>query len=174
MDIPLFLSASASSRAPSRTRSARSDGAQDGRDARPYSLLVKFLNPYARRARPAVSSREPGARARVLISFGWNTRVRLVRGGAGALLAKSQRLDELLVTVAVDPAQVTEQPVPLPHEHEETAPGRVVFPVSLQVFGDAPDALGQDRDLHLRRAGVFLVCAEARDELLALVRRDHP
>src|SRR3984893_8242504 len=56
-------------------------------------------------------------------------------------------------------------------ENRETGGGVVVFLVGLEVIGEAVDPLGEERDLHLGRAGVALVHLELLDQALLLVRR---
>src|SRR5690606_30128594 len=57
-------------------------------------------------------------------------------------------------------------------QHEQPAPAVVVLPVLAQVLVEVVDALGEQRDLDLGRAGVVLVLAEALDDLALLLRGD--
>ena len=49
----------------------------------------------------------------------------------------------------------------------------MVLHVRLEVVGEVGDALGEERDLHLGRAGVALVELELRDDLSLLLRVEH-
>src|SRR3546814_6573030 len=68
------------------------------------------------------------------------------------LTAQLQSLDQRFVTRVVDSLDVV-QKTPTLADHDEKAPSRVeVLLVRLHVLGQVADALGQDRDLHLRRS----------------------
>src|SRR6266478_1306515 len=91
--------------------------------------------------------------------------IRDSRGGrgseerAGSLLADPQPLDEALVTLEIAPLQVVEKPAPLPHELQQTTTGVVVLAMHLEVLGQVPDTIAEERDLHLGRTGVGPVLA---------------
>src|SRR5262245_19456970 len=70
------------------------------------------------------------------------------------LLAEVEPLDEAAVLVRVLIAQVIEQLAPLAHQLEQPAPRVEILDVRLEMLGEAVDALGEERDLHLGRAGV--------------------
>ena len=55
--------------------------------------------------------------------------------------------------------EVVEQAAALADHHQQAAARVVVLLVRLEVLGQVGDALGQDRDLHLRRTGVALLVA---------------
>ena len=55
------------------------------------------------------------------------------------------------------PAQVIEQAPALRHHLEEAAARGMIFGVALQVFGQLRDPAGEERDLHIRAAGVLFV-----------------
>src|SRR5262249_23722782 len=74
-----------------------------------------------------------------------------------ALLADAEGADELPVPIEVAALQVVEQPTALPDELQQTATRVVVLHVGLEVLGEVVDPLGEEGDLHLRRAGVALV-----------------
>src|SRR5262245_52929978 len=75
-------------------------------------------------------------------------------GRAGRSTPDAQPLDQALVAAFVDTLDVIEQLAALRHELEQAAPGVVVLDVGLEMLGQGGDALGQERDLDLRRAGV--------------------
>lgn len=56
--------------------------------------------------------------------------------------------------------QVIEKTAALADHHQKTAAGTVILLVALQMFGEVVDAMGKQRDLHVSRAGVFLVQPE--------------
>src|SRR5690349_24392394 len=86
-------------------------------------------------------------------------------------LANSELFRDGSVAFGVLLAQVLEQTPALADEHQETAAGVVVLLVGLEVVGETVDPLGEERDLHLGRAGVALVHLELLDQALLLVRR---
>ena len=65
----------------------------------------------------------------------------------------AKALDELLVAPVVLALEIVEQPAALTDHHQAT-PGMEILLVRLQMIGQILDALGQDRDLDLGRAGV--------------------
>ena len=56
--------------------------------------------------------------------------------------------------------QVVQKAPALADHHEKAATRAVVLLVPLQVFGQMVDALGEERNLHVRRAGILLVQLE--------------
>src|SRR5262249_25146805 len=76
------------------------------------------------------------------------------------LLADAEGIDEPTIAVDVLRLQVVEEPAPLDDQLEEAAARVMVLRVDLEVLGQVRDALGQQRDLHFRRAGVALVLCE--------------
>src|SRR5919108_3047714 len=71
------------------------------------------------------------------------------------LFAQAQPLDQVAVLVRVLALQVIEQLAPLAHQLEQPAARVEVLDVGLEMLGEAVDALGEERDLHLGRAGVL-------------------
>src|SRR3990172_5983568 len=63
-------------------------------------------------------------------------------------------VDDGLVALLVLAFHVVEQLAALAHHLEEPAARVVVLLVRLEVLGEMVDPRGEDRDLHLRRAGV--------------------
>src|SRR5690606_22854884 len=68
--------------------------------------------------------------------------------------AQAELLDEGAVALDVDAPQVTLQAATLADQEEQTTTAVVVVLVLLQVLGEVLDALREQRDLHLGRAGV--------------------
>jgi hypothetical protein len=85
-----------------------------------------------------------------------------------------QALDELAVPVVVLRLEVIEQPPTLADELQEPPPAVEVLLVRLEVLGEHVDALGEQRHLHLGRAGIGLVGAVLLDDgRLALAENCH-
>src|SRR5712664_2287404 len=107
-------------------------------------------------------------------------RLRRGPGRAGRVVGRSNRNPRSLsnseffrddsVAFRVLLAQVFEQAPALADQHQETAAGVMVLLVSLEVVGETVDPFGEERDLHLGRAGVALVHLELLDQALLLVR----
>ena len=86
------------------------------------------------------------------------------------VVANAEALDEATVLLDVLLLDVGQEATTLTNEHQQATTGVVVVLVELDVLGQALDALGQKRDLHLRGTGVVLVLAVLLDELgLALL-----
>src|SRR2546426_5770438 len=93
----------------------------------------------------------------------------------GSLLPDPQPLDEALVALEIAPLQVIEKPAPLPHELQQPTTGVVVLAVQLEVPRQVPDAIAEERDLHLGRAGVGSVLAVCLHDLPGTLLDDcHP
>src|ERR671927_520468 len=76
----------------------------------------------------------------------------------GPLLpAQTEASDQGPVPLDVVLPDVVEQSAPAAHEHEQSPAAVVVLLVGLEVLGEVVDALGEERDLYLGRAGVTLV-----------------
>src|SRR5262249_28446164 len=65
--------------------------------------------------------------------------------------------------------EVFKEPTPLADKHQEPAARMMVLHVLLEMIGQAVDALGQERDLHLGRACIALVGAELLDQTLLAI-----
>src|SRR5438552_13959111 len=87
--------------------------------------------------------------------------------------AQFEPADDLLVSLRALPVEVCEQAPSLTDHLEEPPAARRVVLRPPQVLGQMCDAFGEDRDLHLRRAGVFLVLPELRDHF-AFGSERHP
>src|SRR5437588_7661461 len=98
---------------------------------------------------------------------------------AGASLAQAELFDQRAVALQVGALHVGQKTPPAADEHQQPAARVVVLALLAQVLGEVVDALGQERDLHLRRARVLLAGAEGGSDLaLALTgyrghRREH-
>jgi hypothetical protein len=92
---------------------------------------------------------------------------------SSGLLPESQLRDELAVALDVVPREVIELAATLADHHQQPAPRVVVLLVLAQMLGQVVDALGQKRDLHLRRARVALVGGELLDHLRLCLGAQH-
>src|SRR5690348_576974 len=81
------------------------------------------------------------------------------------LFTQTESPDDLLVSRAVGAREVLEQMVALADHLQQPATRGVILLVRAEVLGQLVDARGQDRDLHFRRTGVFIVNLVIRDEL---------
>ncbi len=70
------------------------------------------------------------------------------------LATQSQSCDQGPVTLHVLFLEVPEQSPTLTDHHEQTAPAVMVLLMDLQMLGEVVDALGQQRNLDLRRTCV--------------------
>src|SRR5947207_11883971 len=84
--------------------------------------------------------------------------------------SQTESPDDFLVSLRASAVQVGEQPSALTDHAEQPAATRVVVAGGAQMFGEVLDALGKERDLDLRRAGVLVFTAVRRDHL-GLVRQ---
>ena len=73
------------------------------------------------------------------------------------LAPEAEASDDRSVPLDVVALHIVEQSTPTTDHHEQTTTGVVVVLVSLEVLGEAFDALGEEGDLNLGRAGVGLV-----------------
>src|SRR5690348_12816911 len=76
-----------------------------------------------------------------------------------SLPADTELRDECPVPLDVVAPEVVEQPAPPADEHEQPALAVEVLLVHPHVLGQVPDAVREERDLDLGRAGVGLVLA---------------
>src|SRR5579883_1436090 len=84
-----------------------------------------------------------------------------------------QALDHLLVPGRVLALEIVEQAAPLADHDEQAAPRVEILGMRREVVGEIADALAEDGDLHLRRAGVALLAGVFLDELLLARQRDR-
>ncbi len=80
---------------------------------------------------------------------------------------------ELRVGFFILALKVLKEAAAFVHLFQETAAGRVVFFVLLQVLREFQNLRGQDRDLHLWRTGVGSVCAKLLNNLLLFLCIEH-
>src|SRR6266446_6493390 len=83
--------------------------------------------------------------------------------------ADTEPLDDRAIPIGVVVLEIFEEPATLADQHQESATRMVVLRVLLEVLGEPVDPLGQERDLHLGRAGVALVNAVLLDQGFLLV-----
>src|SRR3954451_18919513 len=93
---------------------------------------------------------------------------------ASGLAADAEFLDQRPVAALVLALEIVEERAALRHELQETATRVVILHVRLEMPGQVVDALGQDGDLPLGRAGVAGLLREFLQERgLALGRNRH-
>ncbi len=80
-------------------------------------------------------------------------------------MAQFQFLGDRLIASQVNRLQVFEQTAALADHHQQPAARAVVFFVGLQMLGQMVDALGEQRDLHVRRTRVLGVRFELVNRL---------
>lgn len=81
------------------------------------------------------------------------------------LAAQVKLLQNFLVARRVALVQVVKQGTALTNHLQETTARMLVFLVSLEMFSELLDLLGEDADLHLRRTSVTLVGGQAGNNL---------
>ena len=74
------------------------------------------------------------------------------------LVAQFQLLRHGLVAFQIFALQIIQQAAALADHHQQPAARAVVFFVALQMFRQMIDALRQQRDLHIRRTRVAVMC----------------
>jgi len=84
------------------------------------------------------------------------------------LLAYSKPLDQILVSREIRIAQIIQKSSSLPDQLQEATTRVVILYMDLEVPGKMLDALAQQRNLHLWRAGVRRMNPELLDRLLFL------
>jgi hypothetical protein len=85
--------------------------------------------------------------------------------GAPWLATEFQAADQFMVLLDVPALEVIEQAATLRDHLEQSAPRVIVFLVRFEMLGELVDALGKQRDLHLRRPGIALVRLVRGDDL---------
>ena len=90
-----------------------------------------------------------------------------------SLAPQAETFDQGLIPRRIVSREVVEQATSLAHQLHQPAPGMVILEVGLEVLGELSDALRQDGDLNLGRAGIAFVLSKLRDELLPLLGRDQ-
>src|SRR5204863_9463255 len=90
------------------------------------------------------------------------------------LTPQAEILDDLAIAVDLGGLEIVQQSSTLTHHAQQSAPGRVVPLVELEVLGKVVNLLSQKRDLHFRRSRVAFVRLElADDPLLLLLGERH-
>src|SRR4029450_8684721 len=79
---------------------------------------------------------------------------------------QAQLLDQCSVTLEILTLQIVQEPAATTDEHEQPAARVVVLRVRPKVLGQLVDARREQRDLHLRGAGIGLSAAVLADDLL--------
>src|SRR5262245_6945009 len=87
--------------------------------------------------------------------------------------ADSELLDDPAIPLGVLPAQVLEETAPFTDQHQQPPARVMVLRVQLEVLREAIDALGQERDLHLRGASVTIMDPELLDKVTLLFDRQR-
>ena len=87
-----------------------------------------------------------------------------------ALFSKSKGLDYFPVPVDVFVFQVVQQPSSLSHEFEQSPSGMVIFSVDFEMLVQMIDALGEKRNLDLRRSRIRVVEFELINQSFFLFR----
>ena len=82
---------------------------------------------------------------------------------SGGSLAKLELLGDRSIAAHIRVMQVIKQPPALADHHEQTPPGTVILQILLEMFGEVIDALGQQGNLDIGRAGVTFVQLEIRN-----------
>src|SRR5579862_5654772 len=122
----------------------------------------------------SVDTRQPLTRLTLSIPLRSSRRVRVGDKGLSLrLLADAQLADDVPVAVRIVRLEVIEQAAALAYEHQKTAAGRMVLRVGLEVLGQLANALAQDRNLHLRAAGVGVMSAKAGNNVGFFCRCQH-
>ena len=75
-----------------------------------------------------------------------------------------QRVEKTPVGALVVALEVFEESAAVAHQLQQTLAGGEIFLVRLEMRRELIDAGAQERDLHLRRTGVFLVLPELLDD----------
>src|SRR5256885_13422418 len=83
--------------------------------------------------------------------------------------ADAELVDDDPVSLRSPDPEVLQKASPLADQHQQSATRMMILRVLLEVVGQAVDALGQERDLHLGRTGVAVVGAELLDQTFLLV-----
>ena len=89
------------------------------------------------------------------------------------LFSQSELADDLLISRAIFARQILQQAVSPADHLQQPATRGVILLVRLEVLGQLGDPLGQQRDLHFRRTGVFLVNLVVGNDLSSSPLRDR-
>ena len=87
-------------------------------------------------------------------------------GRKNVLSTQTQTLDQSTVAVDVNALEVIKQTTTVTDHEQQTTTRVVIVLVLLEVLGQVGDALGEQRDLNLRGAGVALMGSVLSDDVL--------
>ena len=73
------------------------------------------------------------------------------------LFANVQTLDDVQISLWIDPFEVIQQATPTTHHHQKTTPAGIVFLVRSHVVREAVNPGGKDSNLNLGGACVALI-----------------
>src|SRR6478752_4951752 len=90
--------------------------------------------------------------------------------GPSGSATEAEALDDRAVALDLGLLQVVEKTTALADEQQQTTTAVVVVLVLLEVLGEVADAVAEQRDLHLGRAGVALGRGVLGDDLLLGLR----
>jgi hypothetical protein len=77
-------------------------------------------------------------------------------------------LNQALVSIEIVVLKIIQEPSSLADKLQEAASGMVILNVSLEMLGEMLNTLAEQRDLHLRRAGVRLMKPKLLHDYLTL------
>jgi hypothetical protein len=77
-------------------------------------------------------------------------------------------LNQALVSIEIVVLKIIQEPSSLADKLQEAASGLVILNVSLEMLGEMLNTLAEQRDLHLRRAGVRLMKPKLLHDYLTL------
>src|ERR1700744_5231436 len=89
------------------------------------------------------------------------------------LLADAQLTDHITVAVRIVRLEIVQQTAALTHQHQQTAPGGVIFLVKLEVLSQLANTFTENRNLHFRATRVTVMGAKARNNLGLLCSCQH-
>lgn len=90
-----------------------------------------------------------------------------------SLLANTELRDDDAIPLDIHLFQVVEQIAAMTDHFEQAAAGVVILGVNLQMRGELVDAIGQDRDLNLGRAGIGFMKAVFLDDFSLFFFTEH-
>ena len=78
-------------------------------------------------------------------------------------------MDQASVSLVIVLLEIVEKPPSLAYKHEEAPAGVVILNMNLEVLREMIDALAEQRNLHLRRAGIGLMDSELLNNLFPVL-----
>jgi hypothetical protein len=73
------------------------------------------------------------------------------------LLSNAQSINKRPIPGMINAAEVIQQPTPTPDQLQQSSAGMMILLVSLEMLGQVGNAVGQYRNLNLRRSGIFFM-----------------